>query len=576
MIGERKIQMLWRRRCLLATIGAVLAPVAAWSQQGRPVTPGLALDTILAPGTVHEYRLALKSGESANLAITQMGVDVVVEVREPDGTLTAIVDSPNGRNGDEPVELIASRAGTYSIRVRPFDGGEPVGRYRFRVISWRNARDTHALLRQREVARDSAAHWLASRSAPIPANGIVPVDAPLPPLESLAARARVMGIGESNHGSREFGDLRLSLTRRLVERNGYRVVAIEASSARLDLLDHFIGGEAVPASSVTSAIERGWIGRRPLRELVGWLRKWNAAHPADHVHLVGVDPQDNPIAADTVRAFLGRAYGADLLTRLQPTFRELAAADSQYLVFGDSNVDSAARQSILEIVALLDLDAPTLTQRFGGEAVQRARDAARQLAEFSDLNSGNRRLLGHSRDWYMATRVLEAVERRGAGAKAVYWAHNAHVGHPEGQSAGGKSSGAWLRDALGCDYVALGVTFGKGSFVAQIPNDSADRLAVSSLPISPVESIEGVLSAVNPAGAIVAWSCPAESSGTPGWLRAPQQMHWVGGLFTPGTYPSEAFRPHSLLRDFDGIVYVGSVTADEMPSDRPLIPARRR
>jgi hypothetical protein len=50
----------------------------------------------------------------------------------------------------------------------------------------------------------------------------------------------------------------------------------------------------------------------------------------------------------------------------------------------------------------------------------------------------------------------------------------------------------------------------------------------------------------------------------------------VGGLFTPGTPPREAFRPFDLLRDFDGVVYLRRVTADELPLDRPLIPARRR
>ena len=53
-------------------------------------------------------------------------------------------------------------------------------------------------------------------------------------------------------------------------------------------------------------------------------------------------------------------------------------------------------------------------------------------------------------------------------------------------------------------------------------------------------------------------------------------MHWVGGLYAPGTAPSDAFRPYNILRDFDGIIYVGKVTADEVPSDRPNVPARRR
>jgi erythromycin esterase len=553
---------------------ATTAPVHASSQSPRRVGQGFVLDTTIAPSAVHDFALTLSAGESANLAVTQMGVDLVVEVHAPNDSVSTF-DSPNGRNGDEPVEIIAAVPGTYRVQVRPYDGREPAGRYRFQVTAWRSAAATREMLHGRELARDSATRWLASRSAPIPPNAIVSARGALPPLDAVASRARVIGIGEANHGSREFGDLRLSLTRRLIERNGFRVVAIEASSSRLDLLNHFVAGEAVSPSTVTEAIERGWISRRPLRAIVTWLRQWNSAHSSDRVQLVGVDPQDNQIATDTLRGFLARAYGTDLITRLAPTFGELAAADSQYLVFGDSDVDSSARRAILEVVALLDLDSPTLTQKFGAAAVERSREAARQMAELADLNSGDNRLLGHSRDWYMATRVLAAIERQGPGAKAVFWAHNAHVGI-RGENPAGKSSGAWLREALGCRYAPIGVAFGQGSFVAQVPNDLADRLAVSTLPLSPAESIDGVLAAVNPSGTIVGWPCSVDSSAIPGWLRAAHPMHWVGGLYAPGTSPSEAFRPYNLLRDFDGVIYVGKVTADELPTDRPLVPARKR
>ena len=77
-------------------------------------------------------------------------------------------------------------------------------------------------------------------------------------------------------------------------------------------------------------------------------------------------------------------------------------------------------------------------------------------------------------------------------------------------------------------------------------------------------------------GAIVTWKCQVDSSVAPGWLRRPHPMHWVGALYALGTSPSEAFRPYDLLQDFDGVVYLRRVTADELPRDRPLIPARRR
>ena len=62
----------------------------------------------------------------------------------------------------------------------------------------------------------------------------------------------------------------------------------------------------------------------------------------------------------------------------------------------------------------------------------------------------------------------------------------------------------------------------------------------------------------------------------PRWLQTGQPMHWVGGLFTPGSLPSTAFRPFKLVEEFDGIFYLPRVTADQLFTDRPLIPARRR
>ena len=128
----------------------------------------------------------------------------------------------------------------------------------------------------------------------------------------------------------------------------------------------------------------------------------------------------------------------------------------------------------------------------------------------------------------------------------------------------------------GIVWLALAVTFGEGAFVAQIPNDPEDRLAVSELPHAPEESVEGVLSQLHPDSALVAWKCNTDRNELPEWLRQPHPMHWVGGLWKPGSAPSEAFRPYTLVQDFDGIVYLRHVTPDDMFSDRPLVPARKR
>ena len=143
--------------------------------------------------------------------------------------------------------------------------------------------------------------------------------------------------------------------------------------------------------------------------------------------------------------------------------------------------------------------------------------------------------------------------------------------HPLGST---RSAGGVLREALGCGYAALALTFGEGAFVAQIPNDLEDRLRVSSLPAAPRGTVETMFSSMNGA-TLTTWGCEGPPEEKPEWFRIPRKMHWVGGLYKPGTDPAEAFRPFNLLSDFDGIAYLPHVSADEIPPDRPLVPARK-
>jgi erythromycin esterase len=553
----------------------VLLSQCLGAQTTRELRLGVSFDTTITASSPHDYRLRLVKGESVDLVVEQRGADLVVEVRDPRDSVASF-DSPNGRNGPEPVEIIAGQSGVYSLRVRTFDAGEPTATYHLQINVWRNPGQTSALLRGRELARDSAARWLSLNSATIPLSGVVAAEGSLAPLDSLAARARVIGIGEATHGSREFNDFRVSVTRRLIERNGYRLVAIEGSTARLDVLNKYVRGGIAASPFVTRALESGWIGRRAQRELIPWLRQWNASHPEDKVSLLGLDPQDNQIARDSLQAFLSRAYSPDVMTKLAPMFREFAAADSQTVVFGDSNISPETHGASLQLLGMLDLDADVLAARFGVASVEASRDAARQLVEFAEFNSSSTGIANRSRDYFMAKNLFDALARSGARTKAVFWAHNAHVAHPQNRSPNGMTSGGWLRQWLGCQYAALGASFGEGAFVAQMPNDLTDRLVVSRLPGSPSESIDAVLSKVGPGTSLSVWSCGVSPTSVPSWLTRAHPMHWVGGLFDPASAPSTAFRRFDLAKDFDGVYYLPRVTADEVPTDRPLVPARKR
>jgi CHAT domain-containing protein/Tfp pilus assembly protein PilF len=89
-------------------------------------------------GDVHNFRVALASGQYARAVVEQQGIDVVVSFLEP-GTNRVIVrmDAPNWRHGPESVSLVAPSAGEYVLEVRSENKGAMSGRYEARLEALR-------------------------------------------------------------------------------------------------------------------------------------------------------------------------------------------------------------------------------------------------------------------------------------------------------------------------------------------------------------------------------------------------------------------------------------------------------
>jgi erythromycin esterase-like protein len=91
-------------------------------------------------------------------------------------------------------------------------------------------------------------------------------------LGALEAKPRLLGLGEPTHGEEEFPRLRNRIFRHLVEREGYRSVAIESDCLAALMVDAYVaGGEG----SLDAVMERGFStgsGESGTnRELVAWM-----------------------------------------------------------------------------------------------------------------------------------------------------------------------------------------------------------------------------------------------------------------------------------------------------------------
>jgi hypothetical protein len=108
---------------------------------------------------------------------------------------------------------------------------------------------------------------------------------PLPPIDDPRfaeafdryADARVVLLGEASHGTSEFYRARAAITRRLIERHGFNIVAVEADWPDAAALNRRVRG--LPAREEDAqAFERfpHWMWRnREVEALLEWMTAWN-------------------------------------------------------------------------------------------------------------------------------------------------------------------------------------------------------------------------------------------------------------------------------------------------------------
>lgn len=95
--------------------------------------PSKPIDRELTGDQSHSYRIVLTSGQYLHVVVEQRGIDVVVVLFGPDGKQIAVVDSPNGAQGPEPVTTIAESSGAYRLDVRSLEKDAAAGHYEVKV-----------------------------------------------------------------------------------------------------------------------------------------------------------------------------------------------------------------------------------------------------------------------------------------------------------------------------------------------------------------------------------------------------------------------------------------------------------
>ena len=99
-------------------LGASPVAQAPATPESVVLRPAVAVEAPLAPDATLRFTLTLDAGAFVDVAIEQVGIDVIAAVTGPDGAAIDEVDDGSELDGPEHVRLLAPAAGDYTIAVR--------------------------------------------------------------------------------------------------------------------------------------------------------------------------------------------------------------------------------------------------------------------------------------------------------------------------------------------------------------------------------------------------------------------------------------------------------------------------
>jgi erythromycin esterase len=355
---------------------------------------------------------------------------------------------------------------------------------------------------------------------------------------NLQHAVRILGLGESNHGSAEYTDERIDLSIALARQHRFSLIMIEAGYGEVLPLDDYIKGANI---AVVEAIEGlgVWMWRtKSFLAAIEKLRVYNVGIPAsDQISIMGIDIQRTKGAVAELMRHKNVLSPSDL-NALQQLEDERG---KKWLNFAPDD-KTATRRRLEQFAATRDRDGP-------GSRTNRIALAARSILLRLDLleqhgfwNSER------ARDKHMAQMAQEGLSLD-PRLRATLWAHVGHLSREfvVGAATMGEHLAAWLGHGYQV-WALLGV---EGAIRARSTKHNGE-IVDHILPVPPAYTVEAVLSrgADEAKLDISYWDLRHKRAHASDWLRGLRWLRGIGAVFPDQRPPLDLYD----LTSLDGIV----------------------
>lgn len=381
--------------------------------------------------------------------------------------------------------------------------------------------------------------------------------------------SRVVLIGEASHGTAEFYRFRARITRELIERKGFNIVATESDWPDAARLDHYVRDLTTPPSE-WRAFTRfpTWMWRNTeVQKFVEWLRRHNAgiAQPGERVGFYGLDLYSMYTSIDEVLGYL-EAVDPEAAEEARERYGCLTPWERDPATYGRAATSGRYRKcqrDVVNILTALMERQVEYSNRDGDsflDAVQNARLVANAEEYYRSLYDGYADSW-NLRDSHMFDTLTSLLQHRGEAGKIVVWEHNSHIGNAAAtdmRARGQHNVGQLCRQAFGDNAYLIGMGTHTGNVAAA--SDWGGEMEVMNV----VPSLAG------------SWERLCHDTGIPAFIapvrhHAPRELHRrlieerperaIGVIYRPRTERASHYFHARLGEQFDEYVWFDETTA---------------
>jgi erythromycin esterase-like protein len=408
----------------------------------------------------------------------------------------------------------------------------------------------------------------------------VPIDpeaAAAPLIELIDPAATIVLIGEATHGTAEFYRIRADLTRALIQKRGFGIVAVEADwpdAYRASTWVRLLGDDDTAEAALADFVRfPRWMWRnREVVRFLRWLRAENSTRDAaQRAGFYGLDLYSLHRSVARVVEYLDKVdpSAARRARDGYACFDSFGDDVQRYGYVASLDLGRSCEDEVVEQLLDLRRRAAEYASRDGRIAADEYFAAEQNARVVCDAEAYYRAMFrGGAESWNLRDRhmmatlesLIDRATRTGTPARAVVWAHNSHLGDARatGLAALGELNlGQLVRERFGDACCAIGMTTHVGDVTAAHNWDepAALRLVRPSLPGSYERLFHDT--------GIPAFGLSLGTRDLAQALIGPRPERAIGVIYRPETERASHYFSARLPGQFDVVVHVDRTRALE-------------